>query len=331
MRLSGSSKHVTVKGVEIDGNVPTCKWGIGLSVNDHQYTAASNEWREGILLANNYIHDTGRSGIYFGPNQTLVSKGDLQLRDNEIANNYVNETGCDGIKYKSVIAGASSIHHNYVTNTGQSSGDNEDGCGANGISLFEAGFTDIFANYVESPAPVATGPGNCIAQSTAYLSVNQVATLPVRIYNNVVNNCKGKGISSTRKGLENPAPIPTIYNNTVVGPVGSSGVSVNSMVKSCTVRSNIVSGLKIIAAQCATSQNLVDPVNAQAFLDARGKDFRLTAQSLAIDDGGNQCPPVDQAGNDRPQGGACDAGAFEFISGQAASSKPNPPDQVAIE
>lgn len=332
LRISGSSKHVTVRGIEIDGNFPKCSWGIGLSINDHKYTPKANEWREGFLISNNYIHNTGRSGIYFGPNQTNASSGDMQLRDNEIANNYVTHTGCDGIKYKSVVAGASSVHHNYVTNTGESNGEHEDGCGANGISLFESGFTDVFSNYVESPAPVADGPGNCIAQSTANLSVNQVATLPVRIYNNVVHNCKGKGISSIRKSTSNPAPVPTIYNNTVVGPTGNSGIGIGNLVKNCTIRSNIVSGTKIAATQCGATQNLTDAIDAQGFMSARDNDFRLTARSPAIDDGGTQCPNVDQAGNERPQGGACDAGAFEFVNGQAAPTpKPSPPGSVVVE
>lgn len=332
LRLTGSSKNVTIKGVEIDGNFPKCNWGIGLSINDHKYAPKANEWREGILVANNYIHNTGRSGIYFGPNQHGASLGDMQLRNNEIANNYVTHTGCDGIKYKSAVSGASSIHDNYVTYTGDSSGDHEDGCGANGISLFESGFTDVFSNYIESPATVANGPGNCIAQSTAYLAINKVGTLPVRIYNNVVHNCKGKGISSTRKSAANPAPVPTIYNNTVVGPIGGGGIGVSSLVKDCSIRSNIVSGVKIAAGQCAESQNIVDTVDAQGFVNAQKNDFRLTAQSPAIDGGGGQCPSHDQAGNDRPQGGACDTGAFEYVNGQSsATPKPSPPESVAVE
>lgn len=331
LRIGGSSKHVTVKGVEIDGNLPACNRGIGLSINDHQYKAtSSNEWREGIVVKNNYIHDTGRSGIYFGPNQHSEGLGDIPLRNNEIANNYVNRVGCDGIKYKSALAGASSIHHNYVTNTGQSDGQHEDGCGANGISLFESGFTEVFSNYIESPAPNADGPGNCIAQSTANLSASVVKTLPVEIYNNVVHNCKGKGISSTRKGTSNPEPVPTIFNNTVVAPVGGGGIAVGSAVNTCTIRNNIVSGQKITAAQCTASGNVTDPVDVQRFVSASDNDFRLTANSPAIDSASGRCPTNDLAGNKRAQDGTCDSGAFEFVTGQT-SSKPKPPSTLVVE
>jgi hypothetical protein len=332
LRLAGSSKHVTVKGVEIDGNVPTCTRGIGLHINDHNYKAASaDEWREGFTIVSNYIHDTGRSGVYFGPNQHSEGVGDLPVRSNEIANNYVDRVGCDGIKYKSVLAGSSSIHHNFVTNTGRSSGEHEDGCGANGISLFESGYTDVFSNYVESPAPVADGPGNCIAQSTTQLSSARVQTLPVRIYNNVVHNCKGKGISSARKGRDNPEPIPTIFNNTIVAPVGGGGISVDSMVSTCSVRNNIVSGVTIRAGHCTTSGNTLEPVDAQRFISAGDDDFRLTANSPAVDSASGQCPPDDLAGNDRPQGGACDSGAYEYVTGTQTASKPRPPAPVSVE
>lgn len=331
LRIGGSSKHVTVKGVEIDGNLPSCSGGIGLSINDHQYkSTSSSEWREGFLVRNNYIHDTGRSGVYFGPNQHSEGAGDIPLRNNEIANNYVNRVGCDGIKYKSAISGASSIHHNYVTNTGQSTGAHEDGCGAHGISLFESGYTDVYSNYVESPAPRADGPGNCISQSTANLSASVVKTLPVSIYNNVVHNCKGKGISSTRKGTSNPEPIPTVFNNTIVAPVGGGGISVGSEIKSCVVRNNIVSGQKVTAAQCSGAGNVVDAVDVQKFLSAQDNDFRLTANSPAIDSASGGCPVDDLAGNKRPQGGACDSGAYEFVTGQT-SSKPKPPTTLAVE
>jgi hypothetical protein len=331
LRISGSSKFVTIKGVEIDGNHPVCD-GTGLSINDHQYQPKAGEWREGFVISNNYIHRTGEAGMYVGANQSHDAIDDMMLRNNEIAHNYVDKSGCDGIEYKSAIAGSSSIHHNYVTNTGQNrNGDRDAGCGANGISLFEAGYTKIFGNYVEAPNPNSGGNGNCIVQSTLNISSNLVATLPVEIYNNVLRNCAGKGIASTRGKTSNSRLLPTIYNNTIVSPVANGGISVNSNVDSCTVRDNILAGVDISAGECSTSRNLVSSISALKFVDASSNDFRLTEASPAIDSG-DQCPSEDHVGNERPQGGACDRGAFEFISGQSSpAAKPRPPSSLAVE
>lgn len=331
LRIGGSSKHVTIKGVEIDGNVPTCNRGIGLSINDHQYkSTSSTEWREGIVVENNYIHDTGRAGIYFGANQRSEGAGDIPLRNNEIAGNYINRVGCDGMEYKSAIAGSSKIHHNYVSNTGQSTGTHEDGCGGNGIKLFESGFTDVFSNYVENTGLRADGPGHCIAQSTANLDTSAVKTLPVSFYNNVVHNCKGKGISSSRKGTANPEPNPVVFNNTIVAPIGGDGIEIGSSIRTCSVRNNIVSGKKLAATQCSGSGNLTDAVDVQQFVSVAENDFRLTASSPAVDSASGQCPADDMGGNKRPQGGACDSGAYEFVTG-ATSSKPKPPTTLVVE
>jgi hypothetical protein len=123
-----------------------------------------------------------------------------------------------------------------------------------------------------------------------------------------------------------------IYNNTIVGPVGGGGINVGSLVKTCMIQGNFVSDSKITAAQCAASQNVTENATTQSFMRASDNDFRLTADSPAIDGGGAQCPKVDQAGNKRPQGGACDAGAFEYMSGQApAAAKPSPPESLSVD
>ncbi len=270
--------------------------------------------------------------MYVGPNQKKDGIGDLQLRNNEIAFNYVDRPGCDGINYKSAIAGQSSIHHNYVTNTGQVPRGTDSGCVGTGIALFEAGYTDIFSNYVEAPSPIANGAGNCIAQVITNLSAGRVSKVPVRIYNNVVRNCKGNGISSGRGGNDTAVPVVDIFNNTVVTPIGGKGINVGTSIPTCDVRDNIVAGKNVTAGSCKVSNNSIEPTDRQRFRDAAGKDFRLTADSPAVDVGSNGCPEEDQAGVPRPQQGACDQGAFEYSKGQAtAAQKPSPPAQVVVE
>jgi len=334
LSFDGSSRNFTLRGVEIDGNYPTCTGGIGLSINDHLYELVDHpgEWREGIHVLNNYIHDSARTAVYFGGNvnPSKGGAGDLPLRNNEIGYNYVDKPGCDGIKYKNVIEGLSRIHHNYVIDTGRSpDGPDDSGCTSTGIMLFEAGYTDIYSNYVESPSTKSPGPGTCITQNSVYQATAQGGKLPSRIYNNVVHNCKGAGIAVGRKDAGAAAPVPTIYNNTVVAPVGGSGISVESSIPTCEIRDNIVSGDKIAASQCVTARNSLDAVDAQKFRAPTVNDFRLTAASPAVNAGGSTCPSDDIWGVTRPSQGKCDIGAFEF-SDSSDLTKPEPPQDLVI-
>lgn len=331
LRLSGSSKNVTVKGLEINANFPTCKTGIGISVNDHQYISKQGEWREGIRLLNNYVHSTEGEGIYVGPNQSNHYEGAMQLRNNEIAHNYIDRAGCDAINYKSSIAGQSSIHHNYITNTGRTNRGAEDGCTGSGIDLWEGGFTEIYSNYVEAPSSIADGPGHCINFAVKNLASSVVDVVPVSIYNNVLRNCKGHGVNASRGSTTSPETSVTVYSNTVVPPIGGKGINVTSAVATCTLRDNIVAGKTLAGNHCSVINNSTEPVETQRFRDAAGRDFRLTAASPAVDVGTNNCPDVDHIGTARPQENACDVGAFEFKTSEANASKPNPPQTVLVE
>lgn len=331
LRLSGSSKNVTVKGLEVNVNFPTCKTGIGISVNDHKYVGKQGEWREGIRLLNNYVHSTEGEGIYVGPNQANNYDGAMQLRNNEIAHNFIDRAGCDAINYKSAIAGQSSIHHNYITNTGRTNRGAEDGCTGSGIDLWEGGFTEIYSNYVEAPSSVADGPGHCINFAVKNLSRAAVDTVPVSIYNNVLRNCKGHGVNASRGSTTAPETSVSVFSNTVVPPIGGKGINVTSAVATCTLRDNIVAGKTLAANHCSVVNNSTDAVEMQRFRDASGGDFRLTATSPAVDVGTKNCPDVDHIGTARPQENACDVGAFEFKTSEANASKPNPPQTVLVE
>ncbi len=333
LRFSGSSKNFTVKGVELDGNFPACTSGIGLSINDHEYNVTDHpgEWREGMHILNNYIHHSGTSATYIGGNVNPEKggAGDIPLRNNEIAFNYIDHPGCSGVKYKNVTAGLSRIHHNYVTNTGQSAGTLADGCDSAGIILFEAGFTDVYNNYIESPNPNSEGAGTCITQNIVHQSAVDVPKLPTRIFNNIVHNCKGSGISSLRKDQYASEPSPQIFNNTIVSPIGGTGLNVNSSISVCEVKNNIVADEKISASQCASARNISGTSLSMKFSDVSSKNFRLTSGSPAVDAGGAPCPVDDIWGVPRPAGAACDVGAFEF-SNKMEPIRLTPPENLQV-
>lgn len=340
LRLNGSSKNVTVQGIEVDGGFPNCDSsspGIGIALNDHQYKLADHpgEWREGVVIQKNYVHDTASECIYFGPNQASNGAGDLQLRNNEIGYNLVENCGYDGIEVKSTIRGASEIHHNIVRNTGIGPGDNTTGNNGHGISLFESGFTDVHHNWVENTSAAGTG-GACYSQFIQNLQASKTTKVPSNFYNNIAVNCQGNGITAGRKSTGNAQPEPRITHNTIVD-AGNVGINTNSNVTgSGTIMDNIScnSGRSDISSsgQLKVANNRTGGCSTIRFKNLAGRDVRLTNASPARDNGKFTAAPTDDYdGVRRPQGSASDQGAFEFIvSGNSNSNsqlnpKPRPP------
>jgi len=338
IRLRGSSKNVTVKGVEIDGGFPNGDSrapGVGIGLNDHQYLLADHpgEWREGFLFTQNYIHDTASECLYIGPNQTSgIGAGDLQLRNNHMSYNVLENCGYDGIELKSTIAGASTIHHNYVSGTGKNP-DPASGNNGIGISLFEAGYTEVYNNYVRDTLSTPSGKnGPCYAANNQSLSKTDVATTPYSFYNNVAIDCKGKGINSARQGNSaNSAPVSSIYNNTIVNANIGINAGDSGSDSSCSVRNNIVANSGGISAnQCSTADNLVGTTASFNFADPASGDYHLTTNSrLALDAVSSGAPALDHDDIARVQGGAPDLGAFELNLGEALI-RPNPPTMADL-
>ena len=153
----------------------------------------------------------------------------------------------------------------------------------------------------------------------------------IKIYNNVLRNCKGHGITASRGSTSAPVTTVSVYNNTLVPPIGGRGINVGKTVDPCTVHDNIVAGKELSVAGCSTTNNSTESSESQKFMDDAGPDFRLTATSPAVDVGTSNCPDRDHLGTSRPQEGACDVGAFEFKTSASGDSKPNPPITVSVE
>jgi hypothetical protein len=77
--------------------------------------------------------------------------------------------------------------------------------------------------------------------------------------------------------------------------------------------------------------NLTGTVDKMRFVEVRADDFRLAENSPAIDRGSSsEFPAEDHLGVPRPQQGAPDQGAFEFVLGDGGN-RPNPPTLVNAE
>lgn len=128
-------------------------------------------------------------------------------------------------------------------------------------------------------------------------------------YNTVVNNTVDEPrITGIR--MSNGSTGNTIFNNVVVGPDGSKLIV------------DEVGGNDIDA-----SSNLETTSDTGLFVSPSTGDFRLAAQSAAVDLGaatydGLPAPAVDAVGTQRPQGLRPDAGAFEQMTATGVSNTP---------
>ena len=265
LALKGNSRFVTLRGVEVDGNWPTGNGtnGNGLVVNDHSYNlpngvtqASPTEWREGVVLTDNYVHETQGEGIYFGGNFSSEAYDDLPLRNNEMSYNIVRDAGYDCVSMKSSIAGTSRIHHNWVSGCGLTHDDASTGNSGACIDNFEGAFTQIYNNYAE----------NCYGPGFVANTQNRPASygpMPISVYSNTFvrpgtpSNNK-PCIVISRRDTTNAEIEPNIYNNTCTDPDGIA-IRVDASISPCTIRDNILNGEgthdDISAPSCTVTNN----------------------------------------------------------------------------
>lgn len=155
----------------------------------------------------------------------------------------------------------------------------------------------------------------------------------VTVSNNLVLNNRGSGIILFNYGA------PLIFHNTIVGngfgdsfDRGGSGISIGP-INHEKIQNNIVvsnnGGINSLEDSNSDNHhnlvwgNVVNYVGDAAvgegdllfdpgFVDPNAKDYRLKADSPAVDAGATTSVTVDYAGNPRPHGAAPDIGAYEF-------------------
>ena len=323
MMVSGPSRFVTIRNIEVDGT--STSTGSGIHVKDTTRLAAAfpNAWVEGITIDSNFVHDVGNEGLYIGPNWYTDNP---PLRNIVLKNNVIEDTGWDGIQLKAAVSGTNRIHGNELRRVGTRRADTGQ---LSGISLLD-GNGSIYDNYVERAGKSG------IQHWLQYLPTsygNQVA----EIYNNVVVASgavadAGNGITT---GITPGAarPISRVYNNTVV-KAGANGISVGGDAAGGFVRDNIVAdavGTDVKApANVSATNNRIGTVTQMGFVGASANNFRLLSTSPARNAGSSGAPATDFDGVSRPQGGAPDQGAFEHSTG-TLDPKPNPPELVEIQ
>ena len=329
MMISGASRFITVKNVEVDGVWPSiASNGIGIHLKDagRLRSTSPSAWVEGITLVNNYIHDVEGEGLYIGPNWY---EDRPPLRNVVIKNNRIEDTGWDGIQLKSTIAGTNSISGNTLRRVGKRSDSSSKGQ-LWGISLLD-GTGSIHGNLVENAGDTA------IQHYLSDLPVSYGNQLG-EIYNNVVvapgrvGLMAGNGIATGNSAGATKA-ISRIYNNTVVGAT-AAGIQVGGEAAGGFVRDNIIAdnaGTAISAPPSVSKvNNRIGTTSQMAFVSASSRNFRLQSSSPARNSGSSSHPAVDFDGIARPQDGISDQGAFEFNSGDTVV-QPKPPEDIVIQ
>lgn len=332
--VRGSSKNFTIRGVEIDGTNQPGGVGMGLSINDREYSKAENpgEWRENFLVENNYFHSVRHEGMYIGPNyDNNDSVDDLELRNIKVQYNLVENTGWTGIQIKTVIAGENSINHNNIYNAGWLAAKDNDIGHANGAQITE-GTGSFYNNLV-------IGSGGVGFAYRIQLLPSSFGKQPCEIYNNVIVDSgrylDADGIAIWRRDSSNAMPDCKVYNNTVALS-NKAEIRIASTISGAVIRDNIFadnSGSLIDAnsQDNVLRNNLTGTVDKMRFVGVRADDFRLAENSPAIDQGSlSEYPADDHLGIPRPQQNAPDQGAFEFVVG-GGGNRPNPPTLVSTD
>jgi hypothetical protein len=288
-----------------------------------------NEWRENILISDNYFHDIGSECLYVGANYNLSGQRDLPLRNIDISYNRVEKCVRDGINLKSTIAGTNRVHHNFLRDIGMGGGGTS--TDRSGIAVFE-GYADIFANRIESVyLNNAPSGGNCIT-TWALNRPYTYGPFQQSIYNNVCKDPENHGINVGRASSDHAEVRAMITHNTIVSPA-EKGININLSVTGGVIRDNVIvnaSGSAISAPKSITVvNNRSGTIGSQYFVDALQGDYRLTASSPARN-GAVSCVAVDFAGTTRPQENACDQGAFEF-GGEVAPTGIAPPRNLVVQ
>lgn len=304
--------HVSVNNVGCSGMLaktdPTCDPGT---------------WRGNFTLRDAYFHhnkisNTGCEGFYVGNSHydsyvTKTCSGvSTQILEHDIVNveiayNELTNIGNDGIQ-----VGASKqakIHHNYLKGIGVKNNVFHQN------SMQIGGGTEgalIYNNYMEdgrSYGVLDGGGGNYYYNNIIYTTVEggfiflhdvNFAPTGARIFNNTLINCKGYGFIMFSEN-----PDATLFmNNIVVGQNQSNYVyfNFNNPAKNKLVQSNNI---------------LTQDITTVKFLNAAGKDFRLTASSPAVDGGKDVSTygiTFDYDLKPRPGGSVFDIGAFELQS-----------------
>ena len=288
----------------------------GFRVLDADVTGIRVVIARGVVVRDNVIGPNGRWGILtgFAPEVQIV----------------------DNITYGSVLE-----HGIYVSNSDVP----DDNTVVRGNISYDNGRNGIQFNGDCWAGGDGTLDGGVIENNIVYDNTNKglsiISAPGVLIRNNVIyENGHSGGAGGIHlvdePGCGQPTDDAVVVNNTIVEP-RIAGIRINDGASDNVVFNNLVVSGNPIADEEGLSDigtNLTRSSTAGLFFDAPAHDYRLAADSDALDAGvasfmGHAAPGVDFAGASRPAGAAHDAGAYE---GSATTPvEPAPDSGLALD
>jgi hypothetical protein len=172
----------------------------------------------------------------------------------------------------------------------------------------------VTGNSAESTVGTVQGGGVVSA-----LDITDTEPTKVTIVNSTIagNSVGATGVGGGLATYNPTAGVATellVRNTIVAGNTGPAGPSDCALVALPTSNNNISSDASCMFADPGSKQNVNPLLGLLANNGGETDTLALLEGSPAIDAGTNVgCPPVDQRGVSRPQGAACDIGAFERV------------------
>jgi CSLREA domain-containing protein/uncharacterized repeat protein (TIGR01451 family) len=268
--------------------------------------------------------------------------GEAVLQGVNVVGNVASQNGAgvsappEGVNKTVVTIANSTIANNRVTG-GAAEGL---GGGVYVLGKFSMVNSTVTGNTAESAGVIVQGGGVLLAIDPASLEGSEGTIVNSTIAGNSVGAAGiGGGLSVYNPTPEVGGSATLLVRNTIVaGNTGPAGPSDCGAVAMLTSDHNLSSDASCQFTDPGSKQNANPLLGPLANNGGETDTLALLEGSPAIDAGTNAgCPPVDQRGVTRPQGAACDIGAFERVLAPPAAAsadlrlriKPKPKRPVA--
>lgn len=307
----GSDRTGNIEIDHVETN-PSAKMGIFIRTSATEEINRESWTQYNTYVHHNYIHDTGTEGFYIGGSSYTEGEEPV-LIGVQVSYNLIVETGWDGLQVGSAVSDCT-IHHNHIFDDSKEEESNQ----RSGIMNNPGSVCHIYNNFI-----VDSGSRGIYVQGNG----------GNRIYNNVIVR-PGRRIASEGDGIvisqgSNEGESIFVWNNTIIEPKRDGIVFRNEQGDGNQIYNNLIvrkmpdpeDGIQYIDTKdlgnVTLANNLfIEKVEAARFTDPEANDFSLSSDSPAIDGGLDLTEAgltSDYGHTDRPQGGAVDIGAFEYI------------------
>ncbi len=267
---------------------------------------------DNVIISTNFAENYG-GGIY-NDGSTIT------LNNSTVAGNSLSDGNANGGGIYNDYGGTINLNNCAII-------DNE-GCTAGGGIFNHDGATMVLSNCTVSGNGSVDDDTQCSSITGVGICNNGILEL---ISSTIANN-NSTGSGATGGGITNSGTLTAsgsiISNNSVTGD-GNDCYAVGSAATMTSSGYNLIGDGSFCTFTEVTGDQVgtaADPIDAQ--FDVLGnyggssETLALLSSSPAIDAGGSDCPETDQRDVSRPQGTACDIGAYEYDSVTLTVTKP---------